>query len=415
MRRLINYILRLARRSETKFLQGMGVFIWSFLVLLSLCLFLSRIIDVATFTTFIIGLILAVLPLYWYLLKRKEQAVLLAYTSRFLIRREEGKIDELLGILIAGKLRSIQIDPLDEFFETLKDLCRNSGVEMRRRIAEALPALFKMDLERAEDVADLLRNDWDNKWRADNRRRMIEALVYVIKKDPDFVLKNLSIVDGDEVYTVIASVEVIHLWREMNRYFQGELAVRNLLCDMRDRGFEADSLKAIEIFWNFLTTLSSNKATGARLFKELRTTPDICLQICLARNIRKLCGEGFKCFRKGTCSGSPDFVLDQMEFFLAEDKDRNIRRPMAKEDSLDCLTTLLKYKAHVDRARNIIRKMVNDKDDIISITAFDKIEGILDIDADFGRNIVEEVLNKATHPKLLERARIISERKERKL
>lgn len=414
MRRLINYIKRLAKRSETKFLQGLGVFLWSFLVLVALCLFLRSIIDVVTLIGVIIGLILAVLPLYLYLLKRKEQTVLIAYTSRFLLCGEEGKIDELLGILIAGKLQSVQIDPLYEFFETLKDLCRNSSVEMRRRIAEALPALFRMDLERAEDVAEILRHDWDETWKADNRRRMVESLVHVIRKDPDFVFKNQSILDGDEVYTVIASVEVIHLWQETDRYFQGKLAVNNLLGDMRVRGFEADALEAIEEFWRFLSTLSSNRAAGAKLFSELKTTSNTYLQICLARNIRKLCGDHFKCFRKGTCTGSPHFVLDQMEFFLAEDKDRNIRRPMAKEDSLDCLTILLKYKAHAERSKGMIRRLVNDSDEIISITTFDKIERILDVDADFGRDIVAEVLKKATHPKLIERARIIKARQGEK-
>jgi hypothetical protein len=392
----------------------MGLIIWSSLALVSLCLFLSKIVDGVTFIKFLAGLVLVMFPLYLYLLKKKEQTVLIAYTSRFLIRREENKIDELLGIIIAGKLQKIQIDPLNEFFETLKDLCRNSGVEMRRRIAEALPALYKMDLEHAEDVAELLRYDWDDRWKSDNRRRMIESLVNVIKRDPNFALKNLSIIDGDEIYTVIASIEVIHLWQEMDSYFQGKLAVINILNDMRNKGFEEDALSAINKFWNFLTALNSNKVEGARLFNELKTTPNIYLQICLARNVRKLCGDHFKCFRKEICSGSPDFVLDQMEFFLSADKNRNVRRPMAKETSLDCLTILLKYKTHAERSKTMIRKLINDADEIISITAFDKIENILDADPNFGKDIVTEVLHKATHPKLLERAQIISGRQDKK-
>ena len=412
MWRLLNYLKKLVRRSERKFLIVLSVFIWSFLVLLLLCLFVAKVVDWVTLLEAIFGLLLAMLPLYLYLLKRKEQTVLMAYTSRFLLRGEEGKIDELLGILIAGKLQRIKIDPLDEFFETLKDLCVSSSVEMRRRIAEALPALFKIDTERAEDLVEILRNDWDERWKADNRRRTVEALSHIVKSDPNFVLKNLTVFDRDEAYTIIACVELIHLWQEADRYFRGDLVVRTLMSDMRSRGFGNEELEAIEEFWRLLSTLRSDKLAGKRIFNELKTTKNTYIQICLARSIRRFCGDHFRCFRKGICNGFPEFVLDQMEFFLAEDKDRNVRRPMAKEDSLDCLVILLRYETHAQKAKSMIRRLVKDSDNIIKITAFDKIENILDVDMNFGRDVVEEVLLTATHPKLVERAQIIKERLE---
>lgn len=413
MRRLLNYLKKLLRRSEKKFLEGLAVFMWSFLVLLVICLFLAQVIELVTLLQVIFGLVLAILPLYLYVLKRKEQTVLMAYTSRFLLRREEGRIDELLGILIAGKLRKIRIDALEEFFDTLKDLCVRSSVEMRRRIAEALPALFRMDIERAEGLVEILRYDWDERWKTDNRRRTVEALGHIVKDDHDFVLKNLTVLDKDETYTIMACVEVVDLWQEADRYFQGELAVKILIEDMRSRGFNSEELEGVEEFWRLLSTLRLKKVTGMRLFDELKTKPNTYVQICLARTIRRFCRGHFKCSRKGTCNGVPGFVLDQMEFFLAEDKDRNVRRPMAKEDSLDCLVILLKYPAHAQRAKGMIRRLVHDSDNIISITAFDKIENILDVDLDFGKGIVEEVLAKATHPQLVERAGIIKERLER--
>jgi len=76
---------------------------------------------------------------------------------------------------------------------------------------------------------------------------------------------------------------------------------------------------------------------------------------------------------------------------------------------------LLRYETHAQKAKSMIRRLVKDSDNIIKITAFDKIENILDVDMNFGRDAVEEVLLTATHPKLVERAQIIKERIESNL
>ncbi len=64
------------------------------------------------------------------------------------------------------------------------------------------------------------------------------------------------------------------------------------------------------------------------------------------------------------------------------------------------------------KAQEIIWKLINDKDDIIRVTAFDKIENILDIDTILGKNILEHIIKNNRHPKLVERAKTLMRRYE---
>ena len=178
--------------------------------------------------------------------------MLISFTSKYLLEKDEAKIDELLGILIAGKWEKLKIDPIEEFFNCLKRICKKSNFEMRRRIAEALPALFKIDLERSKEIVEILRRDWDERWKSDNRRRTVESLSYIVKKDKDFVRENLQIVDGDEIFTIIAIVEILDVWREKINKKEAENLFENLIEEIKERKYRDDEITAISELWNLL-------------------------------------------------------------------------------------------------------------------------------------------------------------------
>ena len=134
------------------------------------------------------GVLLALFGFYIVWIRQRNKTMLISFTSKYLLEEEEPKIDELLGILIAGRWEKLKIDPIEEFFECLKKISQKTdNYEMRRRIAEALPALFKIDFEESKEIVRILREDWDQRWKADNRRRAIEELSFIISKDKDFV------------------------------------------------------------------------------------------------------------------------------------------------------------------------------------------------------------------------------------
>lgn len=398
-------IKRWIKKKENLLVEFLGILFWVIVAAGALCLYFSGILDLLTLLQVLFGLLLASLPIYLHLVKKREQMLLLGFTARFLLEKDEAKIDELLGILIAGKWEKLKLDPIEEFFGSLEGLCLKGSFEMRRRIAEALPALFKLDLEKSKELAGILRHDWDAAiWKSDNRRRAIEAMSYIVKKEKKFVRDNLHLVDKDEIYTIIAIVELIDAWREKVNREEGERLFADVEKEMREKGYSDDEVYAVSELWNLLRLTHSDTNAAARRFEELKDTPNVYLQICIARNLRRLC-KGFpRCRARRLCNGSPSRILDLMAFFIQEDKNKNVRRPIAKEESLECLAILLRYKSYSEKAKEIIWALINDKDDIIRLSAFDKIESILEIDPTFGMRILQHVIASDHHPELVERA-----------
>lgn len=386
------------RKRESILIEFVGILSWIIIGTIALLLYFSGLLDLLTLVQVVFGLLLAFLPLYFYLIKKKDQTMLISFTSKYLLEKEEAKIDELLGILIAGKWEKIKIDPIEEFFNCLKRICEKSDFEMRRRIAEALPALFKIDLERSKEIVEILRIDWDERWKSDNRRRTVESLFYIVKKDRVFVRENLRIVDGDEIFTIIAITEILDVWREKINKKEAENLFENLVKEIKERKYKADEITAISELWSLLYLIRNNPNQAINKFEELKDVPNIYLQICVARNLKHL------------CKRFPERILNLMEDFIEKDRHKNVRRPIAKEDSVECLISLLRDKRLSEKARNIIWKLINDEDDIIRLATFDKIEKIIDIDSEFGRKILQNIVDKNRHPMLVERAKNLLER-----
>jgi len=389
------------RKRENILIEFVGILSWVIIGIIALLLYLSGLLDLLTLVQVLFGLLLAFLPLYFYLIKKKDQTMLISFTSKYLLEKEEAKIDELLGILIAGKWEKLKIDPIEEFFNCLKRICEKSDFEMRRRIAEALPALFKIDIERSKEIVKILRKDWDEKWKSDNRRRIVESLFYIIKKDKDFVRENLQIVDGDEIFTIIAIVEILDVWREKINKKEAENLFENLIEEIKERKYRDDEITAISELWNLLYIIRNDPYQAIKKFEELKDAPNIYVQICIARNLKHLCNR------------FPERILNLMGYFIQEDKHKNVRRPIAKEDSVECLIDLLRDRRLSEKAKDIILRLINDKDDIIRLATFDKIEKIIDVDREFGRKLLQNIVDKNRHPKLVERAKNLLKRNEK--
>lgn len=381
------------RKRENILRDYLCISVWFIIVITAFLLYIFGQLDLLILVPLVLSLIVAFLPIVFYIIKKREQTILISFTSKYLLEQEESKIDELLGILIAGKWEKLKIDPIEEFFNCLKKMCEKSDFEMRRRIAEALPALFKIDLERSKEIIEILRRDWDEGWKSDNRRRTIEALSYIAKEEKDFVRENLQIIYGDEIFAIIAIVEILDVWKEKINNIEAEELVKKLTVEMKGRNYEDDEISAVSELWDLLNLIHNNPNQSIKRFEELKDIPNIYVQICVARNLKHLCKK------------FPEKMLDLMEYFMQEDKHKNVRRPIAKEDSVECLISLLRGKQLCEKAKNIIWKLINDEDYIIRLATFDKIEKILDINSEFGSKILQHVIEKNRHPKLVERAK----------
>lgn len=380
------------RKNEILFVGILVVLFWVIVVIIaSICYYFGW-IDISVLIGVGLAFLLALYPIYWYVIKKIEQTKLISFTSKYLLEKEESNVDELLGILIAGKWEKLKIDPIEEFIKCIKSMCLNGDFEMKRRIAEALPALFKIDLEGSKELVKILRKDWDKRWKSDNRRRTIEALSHIINKEKVFVGECLHINDGDEIFTIIAMVEIIDLWREKINKKSAEKLFLTLKYEMKGQQCGSDEKKAISELWDLLYLIRFDPNQAIKRFEGLKDSSNIYIQICIARNLKHL------------CKRFPGRILNLMNYFLGDAKHKNVRRPIAKDDSVKNLFSLLQDRQLSEKAKETIWKLIKDEDDIIRLATFDMIEKILDIDREFGRTIIQHVIKRNRHPKLVKRA-----------
>lgn len=331
---------------------------------------------------------------------QKKQTLLISFTAKYLLEKEDYYIDEILGTLIAGTWKKLKIDPIEEFFATIKRLSKQSDYEMRRRVAEALPALYHIDLEKGKELFKIIRIDWDDNWKSDNRRRAIESLCYLIENDKKFVKNNLHIIDGDEIFTIISLVEILDKYGEKTSWEGTENRFNELKNELIERKYSSDEIESISELWNILDSIRYNPHQAINKFEDLKDSPNIYVQICIARNLNRL-SERF-----------PERILNLMGYFIHKDKHKNVRRPIAKENSIECLISLLQDRRISEKAKEIIWKLVSDDDEIIRLATFDKVEKILDVNNEFGKRILEHIVERNGHSRLVERARTLLDRYE---
>ena len=123
------------------------------------------------------------------------------------LTQEERYLDDLLGDFLADP-SSKRTMP----FTVLAAVTRSPHWELKRRLAEALPALLErqVDVERTVALVEAMRSDPpDPTWRTDIRRRVIEALPALWQIDPARAAPLLHWQEGDEVYAGLATLDAL--------------------------------------------------------------------------------------------------------------------------------------------------------------------------------------------------------------
>lgn len=378
------------------------IFIWGLILsaVLAVAPFASNKISYEAFWELLAAIIVAALissfSIFNWFAKRKIQTTFIGFTAKYLLELDRDRLDDLLGFLAQERISKLKVDPIVEFFKAIKELYLKSDYEMRRRITEALPALFKINFEESMRLVDILRYDFDDKWKSDLRRRTIESFKYLTPRQLYFIKEFLQVFEKDEIYTIIAIVEVLDYWRSKRKKNEALKLFNQLLIQLSKSNFGRNEIDCIKIFWNILELISIDLDKAIKKFEKLKDDKNFYLQICLARNL--------KCLSKRY----PEKMLGLMSYFLGDDKYVNVRRPIAKEDSIDCIINLCDHRNYEKKIKRVLWKLIHDKDDIIRITTFDRIEKILDKNKKLGKNIINEVKND-TNNKLSKRAKRLLE------
>lgn len=118
-------------------------------------------------------------------------------------------IDQLTGNILAGEMSAGYYQPqlIVQMFEMLRE---GAPWEIRRRIAEALPGLCRLDVSGAEHLMEALRLDSDDVRGVDIRRRVIEALPALFeasRQSLPTIIRLLHPKSSDDIYVALATVE----------------------------------------------------------------------------------------------------------------------------------------------------------------------------------------------------------------
>ena len=313
------------------------------------------------------------------------------------LKRKINRLDIIIEELLAGNWQKTRIDSTSDLFARIKSSCEKGDYNIKRRIAEVLPSLYKINYNYSKEIVQILRKDWDEiKWKSDNRRRTIESLSFCIEQDKEFVKEQLKIVDGDEIYTIIAIVEILSFWKVKVNEKEAVDMFNKLIIEMKDYSYKSDEINSINEIWSFLNVINSDPEKAIIEFDILKDSENTLIQITIAKNLIHF------------CQGYPKKVLELMQYFLSFKEKKNLRRTIAKENSLMCLISFMLKSNYTNIAKRIIWDLMTDYDLIIRQTAFDRMETILQIDNEFGLQILDHIKSQEKDKDLLRRAAIIS-------
>ncbi len=308
----------------------------------------------------------------------EKNLLLVSCTARFLLKGDASSLDELLQALIEGTTKNLSTDAVGGFFDCIDErIGPGSSYEEKRRVSEALPALFGIDTERAKKVARALRNDWDaGRWHADNRRRVIEAIRRVPELDHAFVEQVLRLAEGDDQYVALACAEVLNglLSSWGGEHVDG--LFNRLVEDMREYKFRAEDANSIKEVWNLIGLFADSGQPALQRCMDLIDSSSHLVQVSVARNIHRF------------STRFPAEMLQLMEKCLQQGRHKNVRRPMARKSSMDGLKELLGKPLFRNAAQEMILRLVGDKDDIIATTAFDKVDTVFAADKETGQKMI---------------------------
>jgi len=204
-----------------------------------------------------------------------------APTARSL-SEEERYLDDLLGDLRPPDGRTGGGPPEVTIpFAVLAAVARSPRWELKRRLAEALPALLAYDADWAVPLMETLRDDPpDPEWRTDIRRRAIESTPDLWRVRPGAAAPLLHWRDGDEVYAALATLEALADIGDADLSAQVR---EDLLSHVPDR-----SQPVVRLYADLLDRSRSAPDAVLKVIDTHRADASRLVRICVARSLHRL-------------------------------------------------------------------------------------------------------------------------------
>jgi len=286
------------------------------------------------------------------------------------LSEEERYLDDLLGDCIAAIPARSKLP-----FNVLAAVARSPRWELKRRLAEALPSLLRVDVDRTVALMEVLRADPpDPMWRTDIRRRVIEAVPSLWQIRPAEAKRLLNWQEGDEVYAALAALDAL---AEIDDRALTSVIGQDLLSHVQDQ-----DRPAILVYADVLATQTSDPDTALSIVVAHQADKDRLTRICIARSLRWL------------LPTRPAQTLRFMHTFLKKEgghpiEHQNVRRALTRHPS--DLVALLSGP-YDESALSVVRTLVADQDVHIRRAVCDALPDILEQSAEVALDLIEEYL-----------------------
>lgn len=312
--------------------------------------------------------------------RAKEPVNLISMSFNYML---EGGVDvnNILDILIGNKQNKRVFKSSKSLFKVIQAQLKNGEYEEKRLIAESIGALYKINRKHTKQLIIALRNDEPQApWNDDIRRRVIEELDYVGRRDKDFIIEQVGVKDDDSIYTVLAIFDIIFFhkvfsWKERERLYNNTKDKLEGFGDFKDESEEWSFIDAIKDFAEKVHAAKTDRQKLEDCLKEaFNETENKYIKILISKNIHLVCTAGKDCARKWKCvhPECQKHILNLFDLCFDDNNHKNIRRSMAKEKvchcMLHCLTQEVQYRKRI--TENIWR-IVKDRDYIIPNTFLD--------------------------------------------
>lgn len=298
-------------------------------------------------------------------------------------------IDHFIGMLWAGEVvdSAYRPDLAQQVFEMVQ---AGAPWEIRRRIAEALPGLCRLDIEGACRLMETLRTDTDETRGVDIRRRVLEALPSLVEAAPTtlpVVLALLKSRPGDDQYVALTTVEVCGDIQALLSA-QEEEKHASPLTPMLSAAQLAQSRAALVHLSQQFTDAGHLEQESVRFslaLRDLLSMPDTAL-VSLREGVRspeKLIQWVAVRYLERLLPTRPYEVLELYQFALHTTAYRNVRRAVAK--AFPSLLRCLNEAALTVRtlARAVIVELATDPDVYVRRAVADHAMQLLSIDREF--------------------------------
>jgi hypothetical protein len=193
---------------------------------------------------------------------------------------EESMIDDLLGEILARS----EVERVDGLFAVLETAAREERWETKRRLAEALPKLVELRPERTLQLASILRTDYHLEYRADIRRRVVEAVPTMARFALAESLALLDQYERDEVYTAMATVEVLYDMQNEG-LITAETAVQYRTQLRFDEPLHQEVIAYLS---RLLDETRTDPETALKSLRSRRDDPERLIKICIQRTAPRL-------------------------------------------------------------------------------------------------------------------------------